>query len=245
MEVAASLRPAEVLPRREVVTAHCVEIPTVPAAEIVRRDPPALPVPPRTSQLVQPVEPAPPAQPPLRAPARVQRDSAEPLTVELSRLHVTVSRRFLAKLERARAALSHVRAGASAEEILEAGLDLVLEQQAKRKGVVENPRKVDPPAKTDHLPAHVKRAVWTRDDGRCQWPLDAGGVCGSTLRVEFDHAVPRARGGPPTIENVRLLCRVHNDFAARRAFGEEWMDRFTRNRTREGAVGPPTSTAEA
>ncbi|HEY6097776.1 MAG TPA: HNH endonuclease, partial [Anaeromyxobacter sp.] len=29
------------------------------------------------------------------------------------------------------------------------------------------------------------------------------------MRVEFDHVVPRARGGPSTIENVRLLCAAH------------------------------------
>jgi hypothetical protein len=28
-----------------------------------------------------------------------------------------------------------------------------------------------------HVPAHVKRAVWERDGGRCQWKLDGGGVC--------------------------------------------------------------------
>src|SRR5437016_10447588 len=62
-------------------------------------------------------------------PKLVRRDSAEPLTGQLSRLHVTVSRRFLEKLEAARAALSHARPGASAEDVLEidkgaAALDL-------------------------------------------------------------------------------------------------------------------------
>jgi hypothetical protein len=152
----------------------------------------------------------------------------EPLTAELRRLHVTVSRRFLAKLEAARAALSHSRPGATAEAILETGLDLVLAEHAKRKGVVAKPRKAPPPAKTDRTPAHVRRAVWTRDGGRCQWPIDGGGICGSTLRVELDHVVPRARGGPSTVDNGRLLCAVHNQHAARLAFGDRWIDRFTR-----------------
>ncbi len=66
---------------------------------------------------------------PARAP---KRDAAEPLTAELRRLHVTVSSRLLEKLDAARAALFHSHPGGSAEEILEAGLDLVLERQAKR-----------------------------------------------------------------------------------------------------------------
>jgi HNH endonuclease len=160
-----------------------------------------------------------------------KRDSADPITAELSRLHVTVSRRFLEKLEAARAALSHARPGATAEEILEAGLDLVLAGHARRKGLVQRPRKEPPRSKSDGVPAHVRREVWTRDGGRCQWPLESGGICGSMRRLEFDHVIPRARGGPSTVENTRLLCRIHNDLAARRTFGDDWMDRFTRRRS--------------
>jgi 5-methylcytosine-specific restriction endonuclease McrA len=73
----------------------------------------------------------------------------------------------------------------------------------------------------------VKRAVWQRDGGRCQWELDGGGVCGSTHRVQLDHIVPRGRGGPSTVENLRVLCAAHNDLAARQVYGDAWMDRFT------------------
>ena len=44
-------------------------------------------------------------------------------TIKLRRLHVTVSRRFLEKLEAARDALSHSHPGADVEAILEAGLE--------------------------------------------------------------------------------------------------------------------------
>jgi hypothetical protein len=65
----------------------------------------------------------------------------EPMTAGLSRVHLTVPRRLLQKLEAARDALSHSLAGATEAEILEAGLDLLLERQAKRRGLVKNPRK--------------------------------------------------------------------------------------------------------
>ncbi|MFL5396055.1 MAG: HNH endonuclease, partial [Myxococcales bacterium] len=164
-----------------------------------------------------------------QAPSR--RDSAEPLSEALSRLHVTVSRLFLEKMEAARAALSHLQAGASTEQVLEAGLDLILERHVKRKGLVEKPRAALRSARPETLRAVVKREVWTRDGGRCQWPVESGGICGSTLRVEFDHEIPRADDGPSTADNVRLLCRVHNDLAARQRFGEAWMDQFTRRRS--------------
>ncbi|HEX9242878.1 MAG TPA: HNH endonuclease signature motif containing protein [Anaeromyxobacter sp.] len=161
----------------------------------------------------------------------------EPKTAELSRVHITVSREFLRKLDAARDALSHSHPGATEQTILEAGLDLLLERHTKRKGLVEKPRREPPPAKPDHVPAHVKRAVWKRDGGRCQWPLDGGGICGSTHQVELDHVMPRGRGGPPTVENTRCLCKFHNQLAARQVYGDAWMDRFTRG----GTAGEPVA----
>jgi len=120
-------------------------------------------------------------------------------------------------------------------ELLEIALDLVLEQAAKRRHLVKKPRKTPPPSKTDVVPAHVRREVWTRDGGRCQWPVDSGGICGSTHQVQLDHIIPRALGGPSTVANLRCACRFHNDRAAREAYGDVWMDQFT--------SGPPVSKA--
>src|SRR4051794_25466105 len=228
MEVAATMQPVTAPPHRDVVTA--LPIPSLPHARVIEAGAP----PPPAMELVQPVDQtlsrtAAGETLPLPAPSR--RDSAEPLSEALSRLHVTVSRQFLEKIEAARAALSHLQAGASTEQVLEAGLDLVLLRHAKRKGLVEKPRAVLRSARPETLRAVVKREVWTRDGGRCQWPLESGGICGSTFRVEFDHQIPRADDGPSTAENVRLLCRVHNDLAARQRFGEAWMDQFTRRRS--------------
>jgi hypothetical protein len=114
---------------------------------------------------------------------------------------------------------------------LSRGLDLLLERHEKRRGIVMKPRNEPPPSKTDHVPAHVKRAVWKRDGGQCQWKLDGGGICGSTHRAQLDHVVPRGKGGPPTVANLRVLCAVHNDLAARQAYGDAWMARFTGSQT--------------
>jgi hypothetical protein len=133
------------------------------------------------------------------------RDSAEPLTADLRRLHVTVSARFLDKLEAARAALSHTHPAGNAEAILEAGLDLVLERHAKRNGLVPKPQEKERPCAGDRVPARVRRAVWERDRSRCQWPLASGGACGSTVRVQLDHIQPRALGGPSTARTSAAL----------------------------------------
>jgi hypothetical protein len=164
-----------------------------------------------------------------------ERPLVEPVTAELRRLHITVPRRLLDKLAAARDALSHSMPNATDDEILEAGLDVLLAQQAKRKGLVEKPRKVPPQSKGDAVPAHVRRAVWLRAGGRCECRLDSGEVCGSTYKLELDHyPIPKARGGPATIENTRLACRPHNVGGARELFGNAVMDRYTRE-----ASGPP------
>ncbi len=237
--LAVAIRPVEAAPERDVVTAVRSAAPAA-HAEAPRRDPTASPTPEAPALAFRPAETptAATAAPVLRPTIPARRDSSEPLDAERSRLHVTVSRRFLAKLEAAKDALSHARPGASAEEILEAGLDLLLSRHAKRKGLVSKPRKAVRPSETGAVPAHVKRAVWSRAGGRCEWRLESGERCGCTARLEFDHVVPLARGGPSTIENVRLTCRPHNDMAARLAFGDDWMDQFTRKRGRDGSARP-------
>jgi hypothetical protein len=186
-----------------------------------------------------PIPPAPP------------RTTMEPLTADLRRLHVTVSKRFMAKLDAARDALSHSHPGADAEAILEAGLDLLIERAARRKGIVATPRTRNAPSpcltSTDarergdspddagpasrHIPAAVKREVWLRDGGHCQFRLANGEICGSTHRIQFDHVRPVALGGESTAGNIRLACAPHNLLAARRVFGEALMDRYSPPRT--------------
>jgi hypothetical protein len=160
-----------------------------------------------------------------------------PLTAEQGRLHVTVSIEFAKKLERARAA----RPGATVEDVLEAGLDLLLSQAAKRKGLVEKPQTKLRPSKPEHIPAHVRREVWKRDGGRCQWKLHDGELCGCREGLQFDHVEPLALGGTSTVDNVRLLCPAHNREAARLVLGG-WVARYTR----KGRVrAPPGSRAPA
>jgi hypothetical protein len=102
------------------------------------------------------------------------------------------------------------------------------------------PTEPPPPRRTgprETIPSAVRRAVWARDQGRCTWPLDSGGVCGSTLRLELDHIVPWARWGDSTEPNLRLTCAAHNRLAARKTFGARCVGRY-RTMSINGAPGP-------
>jgi hypothetical protein len=153
---------------------------------------------------------------------------------------MTVSRRFLDKLDAAHDALSHSHPGASHAEVIESGLDRLIERTARRRGLVKNPRKkaaapesaTPVPAKDPgrYVAVDVRRAIWERDQGKCQWPIEGGGICGSTRRVELDHALePFAKGGrilKP--EDGRVLCDFHQDISARKEFGDGLMNCYTR-----------------
>src|SRR5512142_2558450 len=116
--VVAELVPAPHPPTRTVVTTRA--LPSLPGAVVQ----PAVAAPgfadePRDPELYPAATPVPTLddEPALRI---------EPLTPTVTRLHVSVSPAFVEKLEAARLALSHAMPGASAEEILAAGLDLHL-----------------------------------------------------------------------------------------------------------------------
>ncbi len=279
-EVVAEIIPQPNPPRREMVTLLPVPALTPPErrAEVTSVPAPELILAHSQSELgsvaVSAPEPVEPDESPL-APRLKSSEVVQPLTAKLCRLHVTVTKQWVAKLEAAKDALSHSIPGGSAEVVLEAALDALLEREAKRKGLlVKNPRKqraerapdasqalaqlLESPSapvtaqptgapKSDSasvstptqetkvrkrhrkaIPAHVRREVLKRDEGKCQAKLHDGSVCGSTVRIELDHVYPESLGGPSTVENIRILCERHNQLAARRVFGEQVLELFTR-----------------
>jgi hypothetical protein len=74
---------------------------------------------------------------------------------------------------------------------------------------------------TRHIPAAIKRAVYKRDKGKCAFVGSNGKRCNSKHNLEYDHyPVPYGRGGPSTVNNLRLLCAKHNKHAAIKTYGE-------------------------
>jgi predicted RNA-binding Zn-ribbon protein involved in translation (DUF1610 family) len=55
-----------------------------------------------------------------------------------------------------------------------------------------------------HIPKKVKDEVRRRDGDRCVG-------CGRRSEyMEFDHITPHSKGGPSTVDNIRLICRKCN-----------------------------------
>ncbi len=136
--VSAELRPAEAVPTRTVVTAMPIFMGANPVPHSSSSSTVELLATLAAPALVRSATVS------VRRPVPPPHAEAEPLTADLRRLHMTVSKRFMEKVEAAKDALSHSHAGADLEAILEAGLDLVIERAAKRKGIVAKPRKAAP-----------------------------------------------------------------------------------------------------
>jgi hypothetical protein len=97
--LSVSLKPVPAPPARDVVTVVRTSATSSPA-EAPRSEVTSQPSFPDRPEPVRPAEPL----------INIKRDIVQPLNSEQSRFHVTVSRRFLQKLDAAKDALSHTRA---------------------------------------------------------------------------------------------------------------------------------------
>ena len=205
-----------------------------------------------------------PRQPaPQLAPERVEtpapRQKMTPLAPERFGLQVTLDKETYDLLLYTRSLMSHQNPADEIVLVLNCALKLLAAHLEKQKfAATTRPRpggsrnatatRADAPTDARHVPAAVKCAVWERDGGRCTFISDTGQRCPARSMLEFDHVEPASRGGEATMEGIRLLCRAHNQYAAERTFGSEFMSgKRAENRTRAIArkrakeqAGPPS-----
>ena len=141
---------------------------------------------------------------------------------------MTVGPEFVQLLEQVRASLSHSHPCATLETLLGECMKTMLAHKARTvRAEVKRPRRRKAKGATGrHVPAEVRRAVWKRDGARCTFVSDDGRRCSATHRLQLHHRIPFARGGQSTVENLAVLCSLHNDLAARRDYGDTHMNAF-------------------
>jgi 5-methylcytosine-specific restriction endonuclease McrA len=147
-----------------------------------------------------------------------------PLAPERFAIHFTIGKETHDKLRHVQALLSHRLPSGDIAQVFDRALDALLKQLEKQKyAATKKPRTPRASRNPRHIPAHVKRAVKARDGDQCTFVSASGQRCSSRKFLQFDHTDPVARGGEATVDNVRLLCRGHNQHAAERAFGAGFM----------------------
>jgi len=138
-----------------------------------------------------------------------------------SNININASKEFKEKLQKVRDLMRHQCQNGELEKIFGKALDLLLERELKKKtGKTLKPRNMKIKTKnTRSIPVEVKRKVWERDQGQCQFKSAKGQPCGATGFFQFDHIRSYAKGGSATINNIQILCANHNRLKAEREFG--------------------------
>jgi len=172
----------------------------------------------------------------------------DPLSKDRYGLHFTIDAETLEELEQVRALARHRLPGGELSELFKMAMRALradLEKQRfssgrKKRGPSKPapeaspnsdaaPIAAPPPAEVRERTAsrrpsaEVARQVYARDEGQCTFVAADGRRCGARDFVEFDHIEPSAVGGEPTVENLRLRCRAHNQLYARQFYGNHHM----------------------
>jgi len=123
--------------------------------------------------------------------------------------------------------LAHKYPSARLEEIEAEVYRFYLEAHDPERQITKKPARPNLVRHTRYIPVAVRRAVWQRDEGRCVHQYANGERCSSTYGVQIDPRYLFSQGGrSDRLDNLRLLCRVHNQLEAERELGKLTMDRI-------------------
>jgi hypothetical protein len=155
------------------------------------------------------------------APARpiTSGSSVRPVGNGAYMMQFTVAEATYEKFTEAQTLLRHELLDGAMASVFDRAIDaLLLDLKRTKMGAVGRPRtpKSRAGVRRRSIPAHVRRAVWARDDGRCAF-VGAEGRCRERALLELHHVVPFADGGEATVANIQLRCRAHNAYEA-----EQW-----------------------
>ena len=170
------------------------------------------------------------------------RGRLEPLSPSRLRVQFTARAELYEKIEKARELLSHALPSGDLGELFERALDALLEQETRKRFGSGKPRRTRPlKPGSRYVPLAIQRSVWERAGSQCTFVDGEGHRCAERRFLTLEHRTPFALGGPPTLENLCLLCSAHNLASARRVFGAAYIEA----KIRENTQVTPAVSAEA
>ncbi|HEV8244471.1 MAG TPA: hypothetical protein VGP93_01755, partial [Polyangiaceae bacterium] len=123
------------------------------------------------------------------------------------------------KLEFAADLMAHRNPSRDFAPIVDKALDLLIAELKKQRfGQTTRPQRARK-SQQGHVTNSTKRTVLERDGLQCAYVDGHGKRCTTRAFLERDHRVPRGKRGGSQPENIRHLCRGHNQFAAEVEFG--------------------------
>jgi 5-methylcytosine-specific restriction endonuclease McrA len=190
------------------------------------------------------------------------RASIDPLSETRHKVEFTASDALRQKLELCRDLMSHANPRRDLAPVIERAVDLLLtELKRKRLAKAKRPRRprVARPGDAFHNQTHqvggvsrgsrvtnaTRRQVFERDGLRCTYVAADGRRCDSRAFLELDQVNPRALGGSNDADNLRVLCRAHNQLRAERTFGRERIERARHFCRKKSTAGRSESAHES
>lgn len=174
-------------------------------------------------------------------PAR--RDCLAPLSEERFKVQFTGSAELLEKIERVKQVLRHKFPKCRLEDVFDAALEALLDKKDPARRIARSEKRkardCDRARKeTRSIPQVIRNTVWKRDQGQCQYVSPEGVQCCEAGGLEYDHITPWAlEGSSNDPDNIRLLCLTHNKMAARKVFGERWINKCIQSKPRGISIG--------
>ena len=143
------------------------------------------------------------------------------------RLHLTLKKSTVDKMNRLKGLLAHQNANLSTEELLNDVLDEAIAKTEKKKFAKVETTEGKTIKQTQHknpryIPATIKRQIYDRAATRCQ-------NCQSLFALEIDHLQALGKGGGSDVNNLRLLCRSCNARSAIKDYGLDFMEKYFRS----------------
>lgn len=153
-------------------------------------------------------------------------DEIRPLNETHFQMRSTLKKDLVEKMIYLKSLISHEYINPSHEELLTLAFDALIEKIEKKKGInqkisaiqkqaskrTSRPKQSFTDRSSRYIPRDVKRFVLKRAQNQCEHVHINGERCPSRFQLQFDHIIAFSKGGKATLENMQLLCRVHNAF---------------------------------
>ena len=148
------------------------------------------------------------------------------ITEDLTQMTFVATNELKAKLEELKNLISHKNSNPSMAELIEMSVDMALE----KLNPITKPSKdsssaavlhcaTKPPKSSRYIPSPTRQYVWKRDQGECQYTdKETNKKCESKYALQIDHIHPFSLGGSNKEENLRLLCRAHNNWRTKELY---------------------------
>lgn len=167
-------------------------------------------------------------------------EKTKPLSAELTQIQFAVSNEEMAKFAEIKALMAHKNYDGRWDVFFSQIADLALKQlQPKKRSEAKSKPESTPKSASEiqsapetqsapegqatrhergtrrHVSVKLKQDLKDKAGHQCEYvDQKTGRRCASKHALEIDHKIPLELGGPDELENMRVLCRAHNQYRA-------------------------------